>query len=219
MEGPRGQVASLSSASVGVNVGVGIGIGIDPVCTTVTRCVMHGRPTLSELRQHGHDPVEPCLGLRVVLGGHRTAGLTHILRRAALEGRAPCHLDVPSAIAVCRLAMALGHVQRDGLRCAQKLILRVAMSLQRFTGAIRPADVFNGCAIHIELLMPETHVVPFDPDSDSDPDFFPPSCHYLSNLPRVKHFADDIPTRGRHFVHFVNILVLDAMLGDAAIHQ
>jgi hypothetical protein len=35
----------------------------------------------------------------------------------------------------------------------------------------------------------------------------------------VKHLADDIPTRGRRFVHFVNILVLDAMVGDAAIHQ
>jgi hypothetical protein len=69
--------------------------------------------------------------------------------------------------------------------------------------------------------MPETHVVPFDPDSDSDsdPDFHPPSGYYLSNPPRVNHLADDIPTRGRHFVHFVNILVLDAMLGDAAIHQ
>jgi hypothetical protein len=69
--------------------------------------------------------------------------------------------------------------------------------------------------------MPETHVVPFDPDSDSDsdPDFLPPSGYYLSNSPRVTHFADDIPTRGRHFVHFVNILVLDGMPWSAAIPQ
>ena len=52
----------------------------------------------------------------------------------------------------------------------------MAMSLQRFTRATRPADVFDGGARPIERLMPETHVVPFDPDSDSDsdPDFLPP---------------------------------------------
>jgi hypothetical protein len=69
--------------------------------------------------------------------------------------------------------------------------------------------------------MPETHVVPFDPDSDSDsdPDFLPPSGHYLSNPPRVKHLADDIPTLGRYFVHLTSALVLHAVLGDSAIPQ
>ena len=62
----------------------------------------------------------------------------------------------------------------------------MAMSLQHFTIAIHPADVVDGCAIHIELLMPETHSVPFDPDSDSDsdPEFLPPNYDSTANNTR-----------------------------------
>ena len=37
----------------------------------------------------------------------------------------------------------------------------MAMALQAFAVAVGPADVFDRCAIHVELLMPEPHASSF----------------------------------------------------------
>jgi hypothetical protein len=44
------------------------------------------------------------------------------------------------------------------------------MGLQSFTLAKGPADVLNGSAVNIQLLMSESHQFRFDSESDPDPD-------------------------------------------------
>jgi hypothetical protein len=46
---------------------------------------------------------------------------------------------------------------KDGLRCAQELILRVTLSLHMLAVALGPADRLDGRTLCVELLMTEWH--------------------------------------------------------------
>ena len=119
---------------------------------------MNGIAALAKLGQHGHDPVEQSLRFLVFLSRKGSADFQNILRRAALQCRAPSNFEVTPAIAIRRLSIALGNVQRNSLRGPQDLILGVAMPFQGLAIAISPADVFDGCPIYVEFFMPKTHV-------------------------------------------------------------
>ena len=64
---------------------IGIGIGIEPTDPVFAALLADRVATLSELRQHGHKTIEPCLLLIVVVCGQRLARWQHVLNRSALQ--------------------------------------------------------------------------------------------------------------------------------------
>jgi hypothetical protein len=81
----------------------------------------------------------------------------HVLNRSALQRRVSCDFKRPASIPARRFAVTLGHVQRDGLRCTQALILRVTLSFHMLAVALGPADRLDGRTLYVELLMTEWH--------------------------------------------------------------
>ena len=105
---------------------------------------MNGIPALAKLRQHRHDPVEQGLGFDVLLGGHGAADFQNVLYRSALQRRSARNFEIPSAIAIRRLAVAFSNVQGNRLGRSKKLVFRVAVALQLLSVAVGPADVLDG---------------------------------------------------------------------------
>jgi hypothetical protein len=61
--------------------------------------------------------------------------------------------------------------RRHGLNFARILLFfGVPLSLQQFTVTKSPANIFDGCAVDVQLLVSEVQSFPFDPDSDPDSD-------------------------------------------------
>jgi hypothetical protein len=92
------------------------------------------------------------------------------LRKRAAHARPSGNLEIPAAVTGGRLAVPLGHIQRDRLRCSPQLRLRVSMPLDAFTEAIRPPSVLDGRAIYVKSLVATAHGIALDSDTDTDAD-------------------------------------------------
>jgi hypothetical protein len=137
--------------------GIAIGIGIDSHRGVLARFVADGIATPTEPRQHGDDPVEHDLGVRILLGGQSTAHLENILDRTALPRGASGDLEVHAPIAVRRLAVAFSDIERDRLRCTKQLFLRTSMPVEPLAEVICPTDVLDGGPVDVQSLVPEAH--------------------------------------------------------------
>ena len=89
-------------------IGIGIGIGIELTNPVFPNLLADRVAILSELRQHGHNTIEQCLLLPVVVCGQRLAHLQHVLHRSALQRRIACAFNIPASIPVRRFAVTLG---------------------------------------------------------------------------------------------------------------
>jgi hypothetical protein len=85
----------------------------------------------------------------------------HVLDRSARQRRASCTFKRPASIPARRFAVTLGHVQRDGLRCAPTMRTGVDPSryavLHMPAVALGPADRLDGRTLDVELFMTEWH--------------------------------------------------------------
>jgi len=87
---------------------IGIGIGIELTDPVFAKLLADRLATLSELRQHGHTAIEPCVLLIVVVCGQRLGHLQHVLNRSARQRRASCDLKIPASVPVRGFAVTLG---------------------------------------------------------------------------------------------------------------
>jgi hypothetical protein len=85
-----------------------IGIGIELTEPVFAKLLAERVATLSEVRQHSQETIEPCRLLIVVVCGQRLAHLQHVLHRSALQRRIACAFNIPASIPVRRFAVTLG---------------------------------------------------------------------------------------------------------------
>ena len=69
--------------------------------------------------------------------------------------------------------------------------LPVTVAFHSLAEAKGPADIFDNREVTIKSLMSETHIAPFDSDSDADPDRIPRRQRYSENV-LISQLADTV---------------------------
>ncbi len=133
--------------------------------------------------------------LHRLVGGHLAANLKNVQRRAAFQRRPPGNLEVPAPVSVGPFSVSFRNVQGNRLRRTKQLVLRVAVSGQRLTEPIRPADVLEGDATDVQFLVSKFHA-----DSLPTPIPIPPPIFCRS----VLFLFDNVPIRVRGFRQYIS---------------
>jgi hypothetical protein len=70
---PADSFATAIGVGIGIGINVGVGVGIELTNPISAKLLADRLATLSELRENGHNTIEPCLLLAVVVCGQRIA--------------------------------------------------------------------------------------------------------------------------------------------------
>jgi hypothetical protein len=153
-------VSPADSFGTPIGVGVGIGVGIELI-NPISAKLADRLATLSELREHGHNTIEQCLLLAVVVCGQRIAHrrTSSIAAHSSAEPRAISKYRRRSPLVALPLPSAMFSAMACDarLRCAQELILRVTLSFHMLAVAVGPVDRLDGHTVYVELLTTEWH--------------------------------------------------------------
>jgi len=158
----------LKGILIPLEIGFGIGIAIDSILEIFLTFFPNRVAAPSESCQHCNDPVKEFLGVDVLRRRKSSAHFQNVLDGRAFKRRAPGDLEKPSPVTFSRFAVSFCDVQRNSLRGPKQLVLGVPMCLQLFAQTIGPANILDGSAVDIQLLVSEGHF--FSVDSDPDPD-------------------------------------------------
>ena len=113
---------------------------------------------MSELGEHGGEAVENRFHFDVFGGVEGFADFEDVLGGGAFEDGAAGYFEVAATVVFGGFSVAFGYVERNGLGCAEDLVLGVCVALECLGEAMNPADIFDREAIDVELFVAKGHV-------------------------------------------------------------